>query len=216
MTQANSMTYTKDLRDRMSLALTERLQGAVDAIDAGDLRQAATHAGQLGDLAAGVRTAVARDMLAAGADWWQIGEHLDLHPQAAFEQYGAYRQGVAAPAEQRPGLAVLVTAGLAAEHDWDDEFGIDLEDLGADHSLFADPTVTSVRAAAQLLGDDVWIAVRLPGEYEGDGEASDEQVIKQWTTVVLAEDELTWLREALQLNAVDDQAEADDDLDPLD
>lgn len=41
-------------------------------------------------------------------------------------------------------------------------------------------------------GDDIWIAVRLPGEYEGE----DRQVIKQWTTVVLGEDELTWLKEA--------------------
>ncbi|MEH1017734.1 hypothetical protein V6U90_32260 [Micromonospora sp. CPCC 206060] len=120
-TSARSAVRSSALQD------VPRQQGAVDAIDAGDLRQAATHAGQLGGLAAGVRTAVARDMLAAGADWWQIGEHLDLHPQAAFEQYGAYREGLAAPAEQRPGLAVLVTAGLAAEHDWDDEFGIDLK-----------------------------------------------------------------------------------------
>jgi hypothetical protein len=80
------------------------------------------------------------------------------------------------PAEQHPELAVLVTAGLAAEHDWNDEFGIDLEDLGSEHS---------------------------PGEYEGEAEADDGQVIKQWTTVVLGEDELTWLKKALQLNATE-------------
>src|SRR5262249_33303915 len=39
-------------------------------------------------------------------------------------------RGVTAPAEQHPELAVLVTAGLATEHDWADEYGIDIEDLG--------------------------------------------------------------------------------------
>lgn len=137
-------------------------------------------------------------MIAAGLNWWRLADLLWMHPQAVYECFG---QGLTSPAEQQPELAVLVTAGLAAEHDWDDEFGIDLEDLGSDHSLFTDPTLTALRQAAKLLGDDVWIAVRLPGDYEGDGEADDEQVIKQWTTVVLGEDELTWLKETLQLNA---------------
>lgn len=94
---------------------------------------------------------------------------------------------------------------------------IDLENLGADHSLRADPTVSALRQAAQLLGDDVWIAVRPPGEHEGDGEADKGQVIKQRTTIVLGRDELTLLREAgLQLNAIDDLAEGEDnDLDPI-
>ncbi|WP_141722986.1 hypothetical protein [Micromonospora matsumotoense] len=33
----------------------------------------------------------------------------------------------------------------------------------------------------------------LPGEYEDECEADDDQVIKQWTTVVLGPDELTWI-----------------------
>jgi hypothetical protein len=61
-----------------------------------------------------------------------------------------------------------MSAGLAAEHGWADEFGIDIEDLGAEHSLFADPTVADLRRAAHLPGDDIWIAVRLPGQYEGE------------------------------------------------
>ncbi|SDS99067.1 hypothetical protein [Actinoplanes derwentensis] len=52
-----------------------------------------------------------------------------------------------------------------------------------------------LRAAAGLLDEDVWIAVRLPGDYEGA-------------------DELGWLREALQLLAGDDQGE-EADLEPL-
>ncbi|NBE84688.1 hypothetical protein [Micromonospora rubida] len=47
------------------------------------------------------------------------------------------------------------------------------------------------------------------------GEADDGQVIRQWATVVLGGDELTWLKEALQLNAVNDLDDReDDDLDP--
>jgi hypothetical protein len=30
---------------------------------------------------------------------------------------------------------VVCTAGLVAEHDLDDEYGVDLDDLGDDHSL---------------------------------------------------------------------------------
>nr|GID87024.1 hypothetical protein Ade03nite_59480 [Actinoplanes derwentensis] len=62
-------------------------------------------------------------------------------------------------------------------------------------SLTQDPTVARLRAAAGLLDEDVWIAVRLPGDYEGA-------------------DELGWLREALQLLAGDDQGE-EADLEPL-
>ncbi|WP_141722987.1 hypothetical protein [Micromonospora matsumotoense] len=159
-----------------------------------------------------LHTAVVRDVLGADVNWWRLGDLLGLHPQAAYEQYGQHREGLRTPAEQHPELAVLVTAGLAAEHTWGDEYGIDIEDLGAEHSLFADPTVAAASQAAQLLGNDVWIAVRLPGAYEGEGEGDDDQAIKQWTTVVLGPDELTWLAEALQLNAVD---EADDDQYPL-
>lgn len=51
---------------------------------------------------------------------------------------------------------------------------------------------------------------------KGEAGADDGQVIRQWTTVVLGEDELTWLKEALQLHAVNDLSDReDDDLDPL-
>lgn len=129
-------------------------------------------------------------MLGAHVNWWRLGDLLGLHPQAAYEKYGQHREGLRSPAEQHPELdTVLVTAGLAAEHNWGDEYGIDIEDLGIEHSLAADPTVAAMRQAAQLRGDDVWIAERLPGEYEGDRDADDDQVIKQWTTVVLGPDE---------------------------
>jgi len=60
--------------------------------------------------------------------------------------------------------------------------------------------------------------VNTPGEYEGDGEAGDDAVATQWTSVVLAADELAFLREALALNAEgieDGDGHLDDDLDPL-
>jgi hypothetical protein len=156
---------------------------------------------------------VVRDALAAGVGWWALGELLGLHPQAAWESCRAVTEGLSSPAEQRPGLAVVCTAGLVSSHDFDDEYGIDADDLGADHSLAAEPTVARLRAAAAVLNEDLWIAVRLPGGYEGADDAPDTDVaITRWTTVVLHPDELGWLREALAFNATDDE---EDELEPL-
>lgn len=142
-----------------------------------------------------------RDALAAGANWWRLGEQLSLHPQAAYEQYRGVAEGLRPPAEQRPHLAVVCTAGLLSEHDQDNDHGLDLDDLGDDHSLTQDPTVARIRAAAALLDDDVWIAVRLPGDYEGAGDLDDDAATSRWTSVVTHPDELGWLRGALQLRA---------------
>ncbi|MBT2233469.1 hypothetical protein [Nonomuraea sp. NEAU-A123] len=81
---------------------------------------------------------------------------LGLHPQAAYEQHPGAAEDLRPPALQRPQLAVVCTAGLLAEH------GIDMADLGDDHSLTQDPTVARLRAAAELLDEDLWIAVRPP------------------------------------------------------
>ena len=62
--------------------------------------------------------------------------------------------------------------------------GIDLDDLGDDHSLTGDPTLVRLRAAAATLGEDAWIAVRLPGTYEGEDEIDDDAAINRWSTVV--------------------------------
>ncbi|GLZ02343.1 hypothetical protein [Actinoplanes sp. NBRC 103695] len=158
---------------------------------------------------------VVRDALAAGLDWWQIGELVTVHPQAAFDAYANLADDAHTTARQRPHLAVVCTAGLAAEHDMDTEHGIDLDDLDPQRSLATDPTVVQLRAAAQLLGDDIWITVKLPGEYDDD--LDDNAGIRRWTTVALYPDELGWLREALALNAEepDDDEDEDDDLEPL-
>ena len=185
------------------------------AVAGGDFDQAATAAQHLRQYAEHVQTAVVRDVLAAGTDWWRLGDHLSLHPQAAYEQYRGVAEGLRPPAEQQPHLAVVCTAGLVAEHDLDDEYGVDLDDLGDDHSLTRDPTVVRLREAAALLDEDVWIAVRLPDDYEGADDLDDGAATSRWTTVVAHPDELGWLREALALNAEDPDGEADDDLEPL-
>jgi len=73
--------------------------------------------------------------------------------------------------------------------------GIDIADLDSAHSLTADPTAARLREAARTLGEDIWIAVKLPGEYEGDDDLDDSAAIRRWATVVLHPDELGWLRE---------------------
>lgn len=46
------------------------------------------------------------------------------------------------------------------------------------HSLTTDPTVLQLRAAAELLGDDIWIAVKLPGACDGDDDLDDDAAIR--------------------------------------
>jgi len=164
---------------------------------AGNFGEATTQAQRVVDAGRHLLHSVVRDALATGLDWWAIGELLDLHPQAAFDAYA--------------NLAVVCTGGLAAEHDMASEHGIDVDD--PQHSLAAEATVARLRQAATLLGDDIWIAVKLPGEYDGD----DDAAVLRRTTVALYPDELGWLREALAPNAeepLDDQ-EDEDDLEPL-
>src|SRR5512144_1759100 len=199
MTQAKAMTHTEDLYNRHGAALTDALQRAAAAVVRGDFRAAATAAELLRQWAEHAHIAVVRDALLAGTSWWTLGEHLSLHPQAAWEQYRGVVEGLRSPAEQQPPLAVVCTAGLVAEHDMDAGYGIDLEDLGTDHSLMLDPTVVRLRTAAAAVGEDIWIAVRLPGQYEGDDDLDDDAAITCWTTVVAHPDELGWLRQALAL-----------------
>lgn len=211
MPQAKTMTYTQDLRGRCGDALDAALETAAAASAAGDWQQATDAAERLAQWAGHAGTAVVRDAVAAGTDWWTLGELLGLHPQAVYERYRAVEAGLQSPAAQRPALAVVCTAGRAAAHDFDDEHGIDIDDLGDDHSLAGEPTVTQLRTAAAALGEDLWIAVRLPGDYEGADDAPEpDAAITRWTTVVLHPDELGWLPEALALNATEDNE--DDEL----
>ncbi|MFI9597719.1 hypothetical protein [Nonomuraea sp. NPDC052265] len=96
----------------------------------------------------------------------------------------------------------------------DSDYGVDLDDLDPAHSLTTDPTVVRLREAAKLLGEEVWIAVKLPGAYEGDDDLPEGAAARRWTTVALYPDELGWLRAALALNAAHD--DEDDELELLD
>lgn len=214
MPKAQPMTHTEDLHRRDGAAIGDALGQAATAVAGGDFARAATASQLLTQYAGHVQTAVVRDTLAAGADWWRLAEHLSLHPQAAYEQYRVAAEDLRPPAEQQPHLAVVCTAGLDDEHDLDDEYGIDLDDLGADHSLTRDPTVVRLRAAAALLGEDVWIAVRLPGGYEGADDMDGGAAAIRWTTVVTHPDELGWLREALALNTTGGENEDGENPEP--
>jgi hypothetical protein len=199
-TPARASTCTGTFRDQHGAALTADLDSAAAAAAAGDWKDAAGGAARVQAGALHLHHSVARDALAGGLDWWGIGEVLAMHPQAAFEEYANLADGTTAPARQRPALAVTCTAGLASLHDLEPWHGIDIDDLDSGHSLSTDPTVARLRAAAKTLGEDIWIAVKLPGEFEGDDDLDDGTAIRRWTTVVLHPDELGWLREALALS----------------
>lgn len=215
MTPTRTGVHTETFREQHGSSLTEHLAATTAAATAGDFKNAVTLAGRVTAGARHLHHSVVRDALAAGLDWWQIGELLTVHPQAAFDAYANLADATRTPAQQHPHLAVICTAGLAAEHDMDTEHGIDLDGLDSQHSLTTDPTVVQLRAAGQLLGDDVWIAVKLPGEYDGDDDLDDDAAIRRWTTVALYPDELGWLREALALNAEKPDDDEDEDLEPL-
>jgi len=134
---------------------------------------------------------------------------LAAHPQQAFEEFAHLTGHASTPAQQRLGHAVVLTAGLTAEHDMSVEYGIDIQDLSPGHSLHAEPGVRRVRAAADLVGADVWIAVTVPGDFEGaQGDPSPGvDVIKQWTSGVAHPAELHWVKEMLELNEKADDAD---------
>ena len=85
---------------------------------------------------------VVREALVGGLDWWQVRDLLNLHPQDACDTYAHLAASTRTPAQQRPRLAVVCTAGLAAEHDMLGVHGIDLD---SQHSVTSDPTVSRLR-----------------------------------------------------------------------
>jgi len=213
MTAARTGAYTGVFRDQHGTSLAGDLAAAASAAAAADWEHATTRAVRLQAAALHLHHSVVRDALAGGLDWWRLGGLLAMHPQAAFEEYANLADDTITPARQRPALAVVCTAGLAALHDMQPWYGIEINDLDAGHSLNADPTTVRLREAARLLGEDIWISVKLPGESEGDDDLPDGVAIRRWTTVVLYPDELGWLREALTLNAADGNPDDDEDED---
>lgn len=71
----------------------------------------------------------------------------------------------------------------------------------------ADPTVARLWETAAMIGQDIWITVKLTNEYEGD----DGTAIRRWTTVVLHLDELGRLCEALALDAQNARPDDEDE-----
>jgi hypothetical protein len=207
--------YTGAFRDQHASAIAADVGKAAAAAAAADWKQATASTARVQTGALNLHHSVIRDALAEGLDWHEVGELLGMHPQAAFEEYANLADGTATPARQRPALTVTCTAGLAAVHDVEPWYGIDADDLDPGHSLSADPTIARMRETAAMLGQDIWIAVKLPGEYEGDDDLEDGTAIRRWTTVVLHPDELGWLREALAADA-EDAAEDEDEDEELD
>lgn len=213
MTTASPAAQTAQFAGQAASALADAPHRAAAAVARADLRAALAQAERAEHAVAGLRQAIVADMLAGGTDWWQAGEALAMHPQAAFEAYGQLSGGLQAPAAQRPALAIVITAGLESEHDVLPEYGIDIDDLDPGHSVNADPGVVRIREAARLLGTRAWITVTTPGGFEGaEGDpAPGDDAISQWTSVVTGPGELTWLSEALAMNTLG--SEDADDLD---
>ena len=197
------------LPGQAATVLADAPHRAAAAVARADLRAALAQAERAEHAVTGLRQAIVADMLAGGADWWQVGEALAMHPQAAFEVYRQLADGRQTPATQRPSLAIVITAGLESEHDVLPEYGIGIDDLSPDHSVNADPGVVRIREAARVLGTRTWIAVTTPGGLEGaEGDpAPGDDAISQWTSVVADPEELTWVREMLTLNAADREAD---------
>jgi len=206
MTATDSAAATAAFLARDQVLATAFSQAAT-AASGGDLAAARSQADKLQQAVSQLREAIVRDELAGAGDWWQLAAKLGVHPQQAYEDWSYLAADRTPPAAQRPDCAVVLTAGLAAAHDPHTEYGIDIDDLDASHSLHAEPGVQRIRQAAERLADDIWIYVTLPGDFEGaEGDpVAGEDVIEQWTSVVITPDELTWLRQMLALNASEDE-----------
>lgn len=134
------------------------------------------------------------DALDAGADWWAIGHILGQHPQAAFDTYANLAENTRTPAQQRPKLAVLLTAGLNGTHHPCPEYGVHLDHLG----FTPDPRAEQIRAAAQLCGQHTWIRITPPPPRHTGRPFAGLDVLSRWTSVLDNEAELATLRQALQ------------------
>jgi hypothetical protein len=204
LTTASPAARTAQLAGQAASALADVPHQAAAAVARADMEAVLAQAERAEHAIASLRQAIVADMLTGGTDWWQAGAALAMHSQAAFEAYGHLAYGRQAPAAQRPELAIVITAGTDSEHDVLPEYGIDIDDLGPDHSVNADPGVTRIRDAARVLGTSAWITVTMPGGFEGaegDPEPGGD-AISQWTSVVTGPEELTWLAGALAMDAM--------------
>jgi hypothetical protein len=138
------------------------------------------------------------DALDAGADWWAIGQTLGQHPQAAFDTYANLAGNTRSPAQQRPKIAVVLTAGLTGTHRPCPEYGVDLDHVG----VAPDPQVEQIRAAARLCGQHVWIRIAAATARHTGEPFAGLDVLRRWTSVVHNDVELATLRQAVQPRTV--------------
>ncbi len=73
---------------------------AGDAAATDDYRAALAQAERLALTADHLRQAILRDVLADGADWWQVADLLGTHPQHAYETCAHLAGHRATPAQQ--------------------------------------------------------------------------------------------------------------------
>jgi hypothetical protein len=182
--------YVADYGDNLTAALAAVPNAAV----AGHWHELLAAADSLHLGTRGLREQAATDALAGGADWWVIGRALRLHPQAAFERYGAQQPDVPAPASQRPELAVTLTAGLVDVHRPCPEYGLDADELDDSSGLGQEPTAQRLHAAASALRQRVWFRIARPaGRFIGEPiEGLD--VVARWTSVLCDEARMAWPR----------------------
>lgn len=75
---------------------------AGDAAATDDYRAVLAQAGRPALTADHLRQAILRDVLADGADWWQVADLLGTHPQHAHETCAHLAGHRTTPAQQRP------------------------------------------------------------------------------------------------------------------
>jgi hypothetical protein len=198
MPDPNVTNHTAQVREACGTALVDALNETAQAVAQHRWRRAGCHARLLRERAELLYLAIARDALDAGVDWWQLGTDLSMHPQDVWELYQCAVEGLRSPAEQRPDLAVQLTAGVDALHDYDTTYGADLDDLPTSHSLHRDPTVLRLREASVLLRADIWVAVNLPGE--ADPRSGRDWVAIAWSSVASNANEIGHIRQALAVS----------------
>ncbi len=109
MTTASPASQTAQVAGQAAAVLADAPHQAAAAASRAALRAALAQAERAEHAVTGLRLAIVADLLASGTDWWQAGEALAMHPQAAFEAFAYLAPGQQAPAAQRPDLAIVLT-----------------------------------------------------------------------------------------------------------
>ncbi|WP_117214741.1 hypothetical protein [Allorhizocola rhizosphaerae] len=198
MVEPREATHTATLRDACRATHADTFGLAAQAVTQRRWRRTLEPIRLLRERAEMLHQAVVHDALQAGLDWWQVADHLNMHPQDVWElcRGTAERLGIASPADQRPDLAMKLCAGADVIHEFDPAYGADLDDLPATHSLHHDPTVLRLREASVLLVTDIWIAITPPGEPTPSIEPG--AVAVAWSGVATSHTEIDAVHQALQ------------------